>query len=417
MSNPTDEARRRVSRRLFFGLPLVAGALAARPHVAQAGTATSPWKMEGNSDVDDNDFIGSINDKSLVFKTKNLERMRITNTGRVGINSGTASATLQVGALATTAIRGESVSTEAAATGVWGQITSASPPRGAAAVRGIVPTSPNRTGVGVLGGHGSLGVGVCGISTLTAADIVTGDGYSAGVVGLGATGVLGVANPWSDGGGTGVVGQGRRNGVGVAGSSAGGVGVRATSSGDYSRGVEAEVDRSPGASAVFARVVGSPPPPWGSSPIRPSEVAMGVRALGPFAVVAEGATVGVYGASSDTTGYAAYFLGRVQIEGSLQIGGGDSEYSLHYVPTTPERTTSYSGNVVLDGKGAGVVVLTIDYLRMSTDVRYQLTPVGSAAPGLHIAQELDDQGRFVIAGGTPGQKVSWRVETAWQPRP
>jgi len=42
------------------------------------------------------------------------------------------------------------------------------------------------------------------------------------------------------------------------------------------------------------------------------------------------------------------------------------------------------------------------------DFRYQLTAIGKPSPGLYIAQEISE-GRFQIAGGTPGGKVSWLV--------
>lgn len=53
---------------------------------------------------------------------------------------------------------------------------------------------------------------------------------------------------------------------------------------------------------------------------------------------------------------------------------------------------------------------------LNSDYRYQLTAVGSSAPGLYIAQEVT-HGHFVIAGGLPGQKVSWQItgirQDAW----
>lgn len=50
------------------------------------------------------------------------------------------------------------------------------------------------------------------------------------------------------------------------------------------------------------------------------------------------------------------------------------------------------------------------------DYRYQLTAIGAFAPELHVATEIED-GRFSIAGGRPGLKVSWMVtgirQDAW----
>jgi hypothetical protein len=50
------------------------------------------------------------------------------------------------------------------------------------------------------------------------------------------------------------------------------------------------------------------------------------------------------------------------------------------------------------------------------DFRYQLTAIGSPAPNLHVAKQVSN-GHFEIAGGEPGQEVSWQVtgirQDAW----
>jgi hypothetical protein len=45
---------------------------------------------------------------------------------------------------------------------------------------------------------------------------------------------------------------------------------------------------------------------------------------------------------------------------------------------------------------------------LNGDFRYQLTSIGAPGPNLYIKQELAD-GKFVVGGGTAGQKVSWTV--------
>jgi hypothetical protein len=72
--------------------------------------------------------------------------------------------------------------------------------------------------------------------------------------------------------------------------------------------------------------------------------------------------------------------------------------------------------VTLDDTGAATVELPAWFEALNRDLTYQLTPIGGAAPSLHIAGELLDN-RFQIAGGAPGSKVSWRVsgirQDAW----
>jgi hypothetical protein len=64
------QSRRRFGKRLLFGLPLIGAALAARQTgVAEAGSATDTWRMEGNNNVDSNDAIGSRNSQPLRFIT------------------------------------------------------------------------------------------------------------------------------------------------------------------------------------------------------------------------------------------------------------------------------------------------------------------------------------------------------------
>ena len=45
---------------------------------------------------------------------------------------------------------------------------------------------------------------------------------------------------------------------------------------------------------------------------------------------------------------------------------------------------------------------------ITRDYRYQLTAIGAAMPGLHVAQEIQGH-EFRIAGGVAGAKVSWEV--------
>jgi len=68
----------------------------------------------------------------------------------------------------------------------------------------------------------------------------------------------------------------------------------------------------------------------------------------------------------------------------------------------------YSGNAILDGGGQAWVILPEWFAALNRDCTYQLTPIGGPAPDLHIASEIK-KGRFQIAGGSPGLKVSWQV--------
>jgi hypothetical protein len=56
--------------------------------VAFGGTGGADWSLTGNAGTNPtNNFLGTTDNQSLVFRTFNTERMRILNTGRVGINT------------------------------------------------------------------------------------------------------------------------------------------------------------------------------------------------------------------------------------------------------------------------------------------------------------------------------------------
>lgn len=80
----------------------------------------------------------------------------------------------------------------------------------------------------------------------------------------------------------------------------------------------------------------------------------------------------------------------------------------HASVESSELKNMYDGVVVLDAYGAADVVLPAWFTALNADFRYQLTPIGGAAPSLHIAREIAG-GSFSVAGGLPGQRVSWQI--------
>ncbi|HET9495666.1 MAG TPA: S-layer homology domain-containing protein [Chloroflexia bacterium] len=126
----------------------------------------------------------------------------------------------------------------------------------------------------------------------------------------------------------------------------------------------------------------------------------------------------IFGDNLDPAGRAGYFNGNVRVQGFLSKASGsfeidhpldpENKYLYHSFVESPDMMNVYNGNVMLDGRGEAVVQLPGYFEALNRDFRYQLTPLGAAAPGLYVAEEVKGNS-FKIAGGPAGGKVSWQV--------
>ena len=117
-------------------------------------------------------------------------------------------------------------------------------------------------------------------------------------------------------------------------------------------------------------------------------------------------------------GKAALFWGDVEVVGTLKKSlvqfridhpiAPDSRYLNHSVVESDEMKNFYDGLAVLDDSGAAEIELPEWFEALNDRIRYQLTPIGGPAPDLHVAAKVAS-GRFRIAGGRPGQEVSWSL--------
>jgi hypothetical protein len=133
---------------------------------------------------------------------------------------------------------------------------------------------------------------------------------------------------------------------------------------------------------------------------------------------------GVYGYNANTNGWAAWFDGKVRVNGTLTKSAGSfqidhpldpaNQYLYHSFVESPDMKNIYDGVVVLDAYGEAIVSMPDWFQALNggdayqTDYRYQLTPIGAAMPDLYIAQKIEGN-TFKIAGGAPGMEVSWQV--------
>lgn len=245
-------------------------------------------------------------------------------------------------------------------------------------------------------------------------------GYASAVAGI-TTGVQGQAD---SAGGRGVYGwasstSGDTYGVsGVTDSTAGtGVSGHARATTGISTGVLGETDSSTddatGVYGLAAATSGVTTGVWGINQSN-ADAATGVYGL---AMGQTRMTIGVLGATdSPQQGYGVFSDGELGASGTKSFVidhplDPANKWLKHFCAEGPEPYNMYRGNATLDGDGSAWVELPEYFTAISKDPSYQLTPIGSSAPGLYIAEESFEgkAARFRVAGGTPGQRVSWTV--------
>ena len=114
----------------------------------------------------------------------------------------------------------------------------------------------------------------------------------------------------------------------------------------------------------------------------------------------------------------ALISGNLTVTGTVSKGAGtfkidhpldpENKFLSHSFVESPDMKNMYDGMVVLDDQGEAWVSLPSYFQALNQSFCYQLTPIGGPAPGLFVAQEIE-QNRFKISGGVTGRKVSWMV--------
>ncbi len=116
-------------------------------------------------------------------------------------------------------------------------------------------------------------------------------------------------------------------------------------------------------------------------------------------------------------GYAIDATGHAIFEGdvtcwSLTTRTSDptdpGRYVIQHALEAPERRSVVDGVATATAAGVATVEVPAWFPALNENFRYQLTPLGAAAPSLHVQTELAN-GTFTIAGAGPNQKVSWQL--------
>jgi hypothetical protein len=387
---------------------MVAGAVLLRPEPASANGG-DPWIAGGNSAAA-TDTLGTANAQPLVIVAGGVERMRIDPAdGRVGIGTSVPSSNAQLHVKNVPATRPFTARFDNAATNGVAVIGVATGAGG----RGVTANASGTNGSAVAG---------YGVAPGTAVNGVYGESQS--VSGIG---VKGVATA-PDGTGTGVYGQSTSgtgvrgesgSNIGVLGHSVGGTGVEAVSQDGYAVFATSQF----GPSAVRGETAGSGDAVVGSAGVGAGVFGLATTGVGVYGFSATGN--GMYGVTHGASGYSGFFEGGlgVRVDGNLATTGVLSKGSgtfridhpqdpanrflVHSFVESPEMKNVYDGVIVCDANGEAVVELPSYFEALNRTFRYQLTCVGKPSV-VYIADEITD-GRFRIAGGLPGLKVSWMI--------
>ena len=121
--------------------------------------------------------------------------------------------------------------------------------------------------------------------------------------------------------------------------------------------------------------------------------------------------------ATSSTGFAAFFLGDVDVDGRLSKAAGSfkidhpldpaNKYLYHSFVESPDMMNVYNGNVVTDGQGKAEVEMPEWFEALNRDFRYQLTTIGQLAQATVLSEMANH--RFTILTDQPNVKVSWQV--------
>ena len=230
-----------------------------------------------------------------------------------------------------------------------------------------------------------------------------------------------------------IVGNNTNNGTGEEGDGVAGFSDSGFGSGVIGRnflagfGVTGRAEGTSG-QGVWGESFGTQLSPTGFSPdgvdgFSHSELGSGVAAVN--------TTTGDGLFAQSNGGFAAFFLGNVDVDGDLAVAGNVSKaggsfkiddpldpankYLSHSFVESPDMMNIYNGNVTTDGQGRAVVQLPEWLEALNRDFRYQLTVIGQFAQAM-VASEMANHS-FTIQTDKPNVKVSWQVtgirQDAW----
>ncbi len=362
------------------------------------------WHTNGNAGTNGpTDFLGTTDNKPLVLKTNNLERMRIANNGRVSVN----------------ATSGFSTSVfHSAAVGTDDAITAVASGSGNAVFAQNTSTGTAFISINSGSGHGGYmqannatkfplslkNLNLSGTGLIASGNNMSGNYLTTGTGGA-FSGTDGSYSKSLNATGTGVIGLGNN----------------ITTSNTYSSGTGGAFTGNDGLYAIGKTTLGTGVIGVGNNLNTSSSLLVGSG--GAFT----GTDIGVYGIANNTSGSGLWAVGvygngaQFGLFSQTNFGANgtksfvidhpldpENKFLKHYSMESPEVINFYRGNIILDANGEATVVLPDYFTTININYSYTLTPIGSYSD-TYIAEEINETGQFKIAGGNPNQKISWYV--------
>ncbi len=387
------------------------------------GGSSGTWLISGNSDTDENNFIGTNTNQPFIVRTNSIERLRVASNGNVGIGTNSPTAQLHVAGSvrfsgAGTPGAGKVLTSDANGNATW-QTPSGGGPTcislqeayacndpATSSVINTVANAPVRVNSSINNNpaiqivHNSNGVAISAANTSSATPYAAIQATTASNLNSSAIFGQSTANSFAI--------RGEITQTATAEAAVYGQNLRTTGGhGVLGRGYNGVVGESTRADGYGV---------WGSNSATTTP-GIGVVGIG---------VTGIAGQSTNLTlSYGVYSFDDGGIFSNLDVGGNfwaggsksfridhpkdpENKFLVHYCIESNEVLNMYRGTAIFDTNGEAVVSLPEYFNDININFSYQLTPIGKAMPNLYIKNEISGNS-FTIAGGEAGAKVSWTV--------
>lgn len=352
------------------------------------------WSLTGNAATDTTiNFVGTTDAKDLVFKTNSSEAMRILSTGQVSINYDKPPA----GDIFSVYSKNNDDAVNIFASGAGRGMYISAAGDGSDAIE-MLKSGATGKGIDLTMASGTKEVGIYVNSSSTARAVYIQQNSSP-------LPALFVSNS-----GTGNAIYAKNNSIfgvspigyfyQVSSGVTPGTYANASAVWGQSAGIRSGIFMADGISSNTTALLGT------------STTTDPVDAVGVYGLSSAIDTSFGYGVVGEGNNFGVYAMGDVGATGVKPFQIDDpldpyNKYLRHYSVESPEVINMYRGTVILDGNGEGTVTMPNYFDSVTINCTYSLTAIGKQT-NVFIKHEITN-GKFVVAGGAPGQKICWFV--------